>query len=848
MDVTTGKIESGGSIVEAVDFYRIDAFRRVNAAHRSEFGQFPTPPRIARYMAGLFSDPPPTSVRLLDAGAGVGSLTAAYVQELCGRTQPPRAIHVVTYELDHFFGSYLADVLAMCGKSARAACVEFTSEIKREDFVTAAVHILSDELFGRGQRIGFNAAILNPPYRKIGVDSEHRRLLRRVGVETSNLYTAFLALATMLLEPRGEMVAITPRSFCNGPYFKPFRRFFLGEMSLRRIHVFNSRKQAFSEDDVLQENIIFHAVKDCDFSGNVTVSTSDGPDDEGEIRELAPDEVVRPDDADSFIRIMPDDFSNQIAELMGRLRATLDDLRLNVSTGRVVDFRSTEQLRQEPSHDTVPLIYPMHFQEGWIAWPKLGSKKANAYTVTPESDRALIASAVYVLTKRFSAKEEKRRIVAAIFDPQRVPCERVAFENHVNYFHHNGDGLSMTFAKGLSVYLNSTLVDAYFRNFNGHTQVNATDLRNLKYPTREQLEHLGRMIGDTLPDQQELDRLITWELLGMAKDDSSANVFTAKQKLDQALEILRALGMPREQQNERSALTLLALLDVKPGQDWKDAKAPLMGITPLMEYFAAHYDKKYAPNSRETVRRFTIHQFEQAGLVIKNPDKPRATNSKDTVYQIEAGAMELLRTFGTGEWAKNIAAYLGSQKTLQQRYAAEREMSRIPVKLPDGRKVDLTVGGQNVLIKEIIEKFCPHYTPDGEVLYVGDAGDKFVISEQERLAELGVKVDQHGKMPDVVVFHKAKRWLVLIEAVTSHGPVNPKRHRELKELFAGFNKQLVEGLVFVTAFLDRKGLNKYLSDIAWETEVWVAESPTHLIHFNGERFLGPYGTEETIRK
>lgn len=231
-----------------------------------------------------------------------------------------------------------------------------------------------------------------------------------------------------------------------------------------------------------------------------------------------------------------------------------------------------------------------------------------------------------------------------------------------------------------------------------------------------------------------------------------------------------------------------------------------------------------------------MHQLEQAGIIVANPDKSRPVNSPAYVYQIEASALKLMQTFGTGEWQKNLDAYLASRETLQRKYAAERQMSRIPVTLPDGRTVDLTSGGQNVLIKEIIEKFCPHYTPGGEVFYVGDAGNKFIIAEQKRLAELGVEIDEHGKMPDVVVFHKTKRWLVLIEAVTSHGPVDPKRHRELKELFAGAKV----GLVFLTAFLDRKALNKYLPDIAWETEVWVAESPTHLIHFNGERFLGPY--------
>ena len=296
------------------------------------------------------------------------------------------------------------------------------------------------------------------------------------------------------------------------------------------------------------------------------------------------------------------------------------------------------------------------------------------------------------------------------------------------------------------------------------------------------------------------------------------------------------MGLPREQRNQRSALTLLCLLDLKPDTPWLAAANPLRGITPIMECIAEHYGRKYAPNTRETVRRFTVHQFEQAGLVVKNPDRPRPVNSPDNVYQVEASALALLRTYGSAEWATSLAAYLETRQTLLQKYAATRLMRSVPVTVQGRAVLRLSPGGQSVLIKEIIEKFCAYYAPGGELLYVGDAGDKFLVWEADRLAELGVVVDQHGKMPDVVVFHRQKGWLLLIEAVTSHGPVNAKRHAELKELFAGAKV----GLVFVTAFLDRRTMAKYLPDISWETEVWVAEAPTHLIHFNGERFLGPY--------
>ena len=315
------------------------------------------------------------------------------------------------------------------------------------------------------------------------------------------------------------------------------------------------------------------------------------------------------------------------------------------------------------------------------------------------------------------------------------------------------------------------------------------------------------------------------------------NAKKATRKIDEALAVLDALGLPRQQQNERSALTLLSLLGLKPNDTWDKAIDPLMGITPMMDFFAEHYDKKYAPNSRETVRRFTVHQFVQASLILPNPDKPsRPTNSPDAVYQIEPTALKLLRGFGKPGWKSQLKKYLLTVETLKKRYARERDTRRIPIKLTPGQEIKLSPGGQNVLVKKIIDDFCQFFTPGGQIIYVGDTQTKWAYFDTDALKKIGVKIEEHGKMPDVVVHHVEKNWLVLIEAVTSHGPVNPKRRQELKELFAGSKI----GLVFVTAFLERRAMLKYLNDISWETEAWFAESPTHLLHFNGKRFLGPY--------
>lgn len=310
-----------------------------------------------------------------------------------------------------------------------------------------------------------------------------------------------------------------------------------------------------------------------------------------------------------------------------------------------------------------------------------------------------------------------------------------------------------------------------------------------------------------------------------------------EQKIREALEVLESLGLPRQQQNERSALTLLSLLGLKPDDKWEEASEPLMGITPMMEFFAKYYGRQYAPNTRETVRRQTVHQFLQAALVVPNPDKPsRPTNSPKAVYQIEPSALKLLREFGKADWDTHLVKYLRTVETLKKRYARERDTRRIPVTIAVGSEITISPGGQNVLVKKIIDDFCPLFTPGGHVVYVGDTQTKWAYFDPDALKKLGVEIEEHGKMPDVVVHHVEKDWLVLIEAVTSHGPVNPKRRQELKALFAGSSA----GIVYVTAFIDRRTMVKYLDDISWETEVWIAESPTHLIHFNGERFLGPY--------
>jgi hypothetical protein len=279
------------------------------------------------------------------------------------------------------------------------------------------------------------------------------------------------------------------------------------------------------------------------------------------------------------------------------------------------------------------------------------------------------------------------------------------------------------------------------------------------------------------------------------------------------------------------------LLDLKPKDPWGRACAPQRGITPIISFIAAEYGVKYAPNTRETVRDEAVKYFVESGILIRNPDNPaRPTNSGNTVYQIEPTALALIQSYGLPAWKRLFEQYQASREQIRNELERMRQLSRVPVRLPSGEEVTLSPGGQNPLIRKVIEEFCPRFVPGGTVVYIGDAENKFLHLEEAYLQGLNVQIPAPAKMPDVVVHDGTQNWLLLIEAVMSAGPVDGKRRKELKELFRGCSA----GLVFVTAFENRRMMTAFLTQISWETEVWIAEDPDHIIHFNGERFLGPY--------
>lgn len=466
---------------------------------RSELGQFMTPEPIARFMADLFVPTDISRARLLDAGAGMGSLSCAFLDRFIEGNLGIKEIDLTAYELDIYLHTLLENHL-------RHYSDVNVLKIINDDYIKVATKEgLRDK--------GYTHVILNPPYRKITSKSEYRLALRSVGIETVNLYSAFISLALFEAAQGAQIVAIMPRSFCNGTYYKSFRQHILKQAAIRDIHLFDSRTSSFKDDGVLQENIIIRLEKGAR-QGRVMISRSTDGSFQDITSEAFPFErVVHPGDKESFIRI-PSATSLDVMALMDH---TLEDLGLQVSTGPVIDFRMKEYLVKMPDEGTCPLIYPAHLGDYDASWPIEGFKKWNAIQVNDHTRRWLWPSGHYCAVKRFSPKEQRRRIMASTIKPSDLnDHEVVGFENHLNVYHQDKKPIDIHLAKGLTIFLNSSLVDNHFREFNGSTQVNATDLRQMKYPSKDVLMQMGDGVSEEGQiSQKNIDRKLK-EALALA--------------------------------------------------------------------------------------------------------------------------------------------------------------------------------------------------------------------------------------------------------------------------------------------------------------------------------------------
>lgn len=477
-----------------VERIRLRISKGTDPKKKSQLGQFFTPASVAMFMAKLFTANG-GECRLLDAGAGIGSLSSAFLDRCIGKEINFSRVHLLAYELDETIHGELRGIL-----EKYESVLPFSFEVIPNDFLEAAVNGIQFNQFR------FTHAILNPPYKKINSRSRHRLLLRQVGIETVNLYSAFIALSLLLLESGGQLAAIVPRSFCNGPYYRPFREFLMGNAAIRHIHLFESRTEAFKDDKVLQENIIILLERGVrQHSVNVSISRDDSFDDIDAI-EYPFDRIVFPDDPEKFIHVPTAPGISEI-EISRSVNSTLSELGIKVSTGPVVDFRASKHLCKMPEADTVPLLYPAHFRDNRTAWPNAKIKKPNAIKLNQDTQKWLYNNGYYCVVRRFSSKEEKRRITASVVEPSSFKgAPFIGFENHLNVFHRNKKGLPKTLAYGLAVYLNTTALDSFIRRFNGHTQVNATDLKTIKYPCLKRLNRLGEWaISQGNLDQKSID-------------------------------------------------------------------------------------------------------------------------------------------------------------------------------------------------------------------------------------------------------------------------------------------------------------------------------------------------------
>ena len=484
------------TLLERAEAIRRDSLSGLNAKQQAKLGQFFTPSEAAVLIASMPQLPNNGALRVLDPGAGSGALTAALVARLLSEASAA-SIHVVVLETDELVLPALRATIRECQEVAAASGVRFTAEVVQGDYLVIA------EQLGAG----FDLVIMNPPYAKISASSVNRDLMLSRGVEAPNLYAAFMSLAVLNLRDGGQLVAITPRSFANGVYFEQFRKKFLDVMTMTRIHIFESRSTVFSDTGVLQENIITLSTK-LGLPSEVVLSVSTGHKDEVVTRTVPYSEVLSATDKHRFIRIPSSANDTEVVSRFVSLPSSLEGLGVRVSTGRVVDFRSRDNLTDEPIENSFPMVYPASIKAGAVRHPVVGAKPQWFHPLHDGELKLLVPTGVFVLVKRFSAKEEKRRLVAGIWSPSANRSGPVAFDNKLNFLHIDGAGLDLELASGLSLWLNSTIVDTYFRTFSGHTQVNATDLRNMRFPNADDLRKLGTLGQIELPDQESIDSMV----------------------------------------------------------------------------------------------------------------------------------------------------------------------------------------------------------------------------------------------------------------------------------------------------------------------------------------------------
>lgn len=809
----------------------------VSNQHRKVYGQYFTPPAVARFMARLSSPLESHSV-VVDPGSGVGILLAALAETLVNRKECP-SWSAIAYESDPALAPALKLALGYIRYWLKQHAIDFRYEIKQDDFILANANLLLPApLLGcADNEFPPHLIISNPPYFKILKSDPRVDLLPDIIYGQPNIYSLFMMAAAKLLRPDGQMIFITPRSFCSGHYFQRFRKRFFQLVSLQHLHLFESRKSVFSQDNVLQENVIFSALKAIPLEELVEISNSQGVDDINTAicRSVPLSEVVDVTTEDSVVHLPLDDSDNEIREIFSQWTSRLNSFGIQVSTGPIVPFR-TSALVDNDAPESVPVLWIQHIGRMAVTWPLLKFPKQQKIKAASATYNLLLPNSNFVFLRRFSAKEENSRIVAAPYLKGHIPSEFLGVENHVNYLHRPNGILSEAETLGLAAFLNSLWVEHYFRISSSNTQVNATELRNLPLPALGKIEDIGkRLASSDEVSHIALINQIVGEELGLLKVTRTNGGHMTK--IEEAKDLLNGLGLPPAQRNELAALTLLALGGITEPDLWRQAQRRSIRIHDMISFIEQNYHKRYAENTRETFRRHVLHQFEQARIVDRNPDDPTLpTNSPRTHYALSESVLPVVQSYGTKAGQKRLEKFRTDQGTLVEIYQQQRAKHLIPLKDSTGQAYRLSPGRHNELQVAVIERFAPRFAHGAKILYLGDTANKTLIMDVEGLKKLGFPVDKHGKLPDIVLSLPKKKWLYLIEVVTSHGPVSKKRYRELETMLA----KSPSARVYVSVFPDFKEYLRHARDIAWETEIWIADVPEHLIHYNGDKFIGPH--------
>ena len=460
---------------------------------RKQMGQVFTPPGVCSFMAGLLTRIP-DRFRLLDAGAGIGALSAAVCERVL-TLRSPRHVEIVLYETDPALLPLLEENLRHCRQALKAAGHELRYSIHGEDFILGTQGRGQRTLFDAGETADFDAVIMNPPYFKIAAGSPHATAMGDAIRCQPNIYTLFMARAAELLRPNGEMVAITPRSFCNGLYFRDFRRWFFKRMTLRQIHLFECRRSTF--ENVLQESVITHSQRLGVAIPATTITTSLGRDIPAGLEGLTVPTAKVLDDAsgDMVLRIPATGEESAIIDAVEAWPERFQGQGLRISTGPVVLFRAEQFLLPLlDGKDTAPLIGPHNVKPFKTVWPVEKRGKPTAFRVCPESLKHLVPTRNYVLLRRFSAKEERRRLTASWFLQAEEKRPYLALENHINYVYHADRELTADEVCGITALFNSALLDRYFRIISGNTQVNATEIRSINFPDLGQVASIGERL------------------------------------------------------------------------------------------------------------------------------------------------------------------------------------------------------------------------------------------------------------------------------------------------------------------------------------------------------------------